>query len=183
MEKTTTQTTTIIFTPNTNGATESNTKQDSSTSLLSGVSLREKKLAEKVKNLSERLHEIKVMTINSHVQKHMYLLQASTEWQELLEGFQKIAKAENVDTLQKALDIDSLMTLAMSLIAYSSYIGALKDHYNDLCYDGTSILDSCVDDFNLDTDAYGLDIRSIVDVPLLYKLLNKEQTQKNTKDF
>lgn len=183
MKKTTTQTTTIIFTPNTNGATESNTKQDSSTSLLSGVSLREKKLAEKVKSLSERLHEIKVMTINSHVQKHMYLLQASTEWQELQQTIKEVTTAENVDPRQKVITLDNLQADVMSLIAYSAYVGALKDHYEDLCYDGTSILDSCVSDFNLTKDAYCLDISASLNCNRLHELLNKTQPQKNTKDF
>lgn len=183
MEKTTTQTTTIIFTPNTNGATESNTKQDSSTSLLSGVSLREKKLAEKVKSLSERLHEIKVMTINSHVQKHMYRLQSSTEWQELQQTIHKIASDNTTNSLDKALALEDLQSLAISLIAYNSYVGALQDHYNDICYDGTAILDSCLEDFNPHTDTYRLDVTPFINHQLLYSLLNKEQTQKDPKDF
>lgn len=173
MEKTTTPT--IITT----SAQHTTGKPD----MLTGVSLREKKLAEKVKSLSERLHDLKRMTINSHIQKHMYDLQATDEWRQLHQCVTDTIADKGLTDKEKAQALMSLQDLAISYIASMAYVGALKDHYADQCYDGTSIIDACMEGFDPMNDSFLLDIPAPLTTDRVRTLLDTAREAEHMTDF
>ena len=173
MEKTTTST--IITT----SAQHTTGKSD----MLTGISLREQKLAEKVKALTERLHDLKRMTINSRIQKHMYDLQEKTEWQQLHLCITDTIADKGLTDKEKADALKSLQDLAISYIASMAYVGALKDHYDDQCYDGTSIIDACIEGFDPMNDSFLLDITSPLTADRVRTLLDTAREAEHMTDF
>lgn len=135
MEKTITQTTITTITPE----KEATTAQ--STALLSGVSLREKKLEEKIRHLEERLHDLKRMTIDTHIQKHMYQLQARKEWQDILQEVNKILAKDYMPVADRITEILWLQDKMLAYIAFAVYTGALRDAFDEIDTTGTSLLE------------------------------------------